>query len=304
MRYLTEEDDAAAAASGGSDEDYLRAMIADSAVSRELEARGYTYVYMLSGYALPSQSAEMNIDFHPTGPVYFPGGSEGGTHDATRLYQRPFIPLFLSTTMLRGFADQAQGARDVSDEPYLFWEPERALMTWDEAEKIAALPEATFAFVHIIKPHEPVAFDREGNIVQPYPNYEEEPREDIQPRFFEQVEFTNARTLAMIDAIVEQSDVPPIIILQGDHGSDLGQPESADGKRTNFEILNAYAMGGRECEGLTDDIVPVNSFRVVLNCVFGAGYPLLEAHHYAMPGEYDDVFYFEEVRPHPPTPSP
>lgn len=295
MRYLNEEDREAAQQTD-SDVNYLRGQIADNVVAQELQARGYTYVFMLSGYAVPSTIAEVNIDFHPGGPVYFSASesSDEGTHDASQFYQLPFVPLLLETTAFLSFADQAEEAIQLAtDEPYNFRSPNRALKTWEEAEKIPQMPEATFTVIHIIKPHEPIAFDRDGQIVSPYPVYWETP--DIQERFFEQLEFINARTLRMLDTILEESSTPPIIILQADHGSYLGSPLSEDRRRIYFEILNAYYFPGRSDCGLTQDTIPINSFRVMLNCYFGGSYPLQAAKYYRAPKGYNDLFRLVEV---------
>jgi hypothetical protein len=294
MRYLTDED-RKAAMSSPSETDYLRAQVADNEVGRELQARGYTYVFMLSGYVVPSTIADMNIDFHPGGPVYFSPseGSSEGTYNASRFYQLPFTPLLLDTTAFRDFAAQDNASSPpVTDQPYDFRAPERALMTWDEAEKIPEMPEATFTVIHIIKPHEPIAFDRDGNVVTPYPTWE---TPDIQDRFFAQLEFTNKRTLQMIDTILDRSSVPPIIILQSDHGSHLGSPVSRNGRRIYYEILNAYHFPDRSDCNPAQDIIPINSFRVVFNCYFGGSYPLLDAKYYEFPKGYNELFDYKEI---------
>ncbi len=296
MRYL-DASDRTAASGAASDEDYLRGLIADNEAAKQLQARGYRYVFMLSGFVIPSTIADVNIDFHPGGPVYYPAADaeSGGTHDASSFYQRPFLPVLFQTSMLRGFADEVEETPLVEDQPYKFWKPERAIMTWDEAEKIPSLPEATFTVVHLIKPHEPIAFDRAGSII-PYPYVQyNNPPEVVEQAFFDQLDYVNARTLQMIDTILAESSVPPIIILQGDHGSDLGRPESPDGRRTNFEILNAYYFPRRQCAGLTQDIIPINSFRVLFNCAFGGDYALLPPQFFATPYDYDNIFFFVPV---------
>lgn len=294
MRYLNDEDREAAQHSD-SEVNYLRGKIADNAVAQELQAHGYTYVFMLSGYVVPSTIADVNIDFHPGGPVYFSvsEGSDEATHNASRFYQLPFVPLLLETTAFRSFAAQAEAAMEpVTDEPYNFRTPARALKTWDEAEKIPQMPEATFTVIHIIKPHEPIAFDRNGKVVTPFPTWE---TPDIQDRFFAELEFINTRTLRMLDTILEESSPQPIIILQADHGSHLGSPVARDGRREFYEILNAYYFPGRSDCGLTQDMIPINSFRVMFNCYFGESYPMLTARYYKAPKGYKNLFDLVEV---------
>jgi hypothetical protein len=287
MRYI-DESDAEAGARTRSGVHYYRTLVADNAVALELQTRGYTYIDMLSGFAVPSTIADVNIDFYASGPEYY-YGVEG--QQQARSAKRGFVPLILNATIFPNFSDSQDVMQPLLiNTSYNFLAPQRALMTWDEAEKIPEMSEATFTFIHIIKPHGPTSFDRNGNIIDP-----EHPPDTALHPFFEQLQFINARTLEMIDTILEKSSTPPIIIIQGDHGSRLGSVQSLDGKRTNFEILNGYYLPGQpDC--ITDPaIIPINSFRQVLNCYFGTDYPLLEEHHFAMPKNYADVFFFEAV---------
>jgi len=294
MRYI-DENDVAAAKISASDGAYFRDLMSSSTVAMYLQTQGYTYIYMMSGFTGPSRIAEMNIDFHPSGPIYYNAYHDNRTDNSALFYQRPFIPLMLESTALYDFADAAAEARKVDDKPYEFWRPERALMTWDETEKIPELPQATFTIIHIIKPHEPIAFNRDGSLI-PYPYIKySQPHDLVQAKFFEQLEFVNDRTLRMLDTIIKKSSNPPIIIIQGDHGSDLGRPESRDHRRTNFEILNAYYFPGHS-DCVTDPgIIPINSFRALFNCYFGEHYEMLEAKYYAMPSNYDNLFDLEPI---------
>ena len=49
------------------DLDYLRLAIANSETARFLLQKGYMYINMLSGYLIPSQIADINLDFSPAG---------------------------------------------------------------------------------------------------------------------------------------------------------------------------------------------------------------------------------------------
>jgi hypothetical protein len=289
MRYIDERD-MAAARQKPSSVYYYRSLIADNTVASELQARGYTYIDLLSGFAVPSTIADINVDFFEEGPRYY-FGLEG--QEAARSYRQGFTTLLLATTSLYSISDPQQGIQPLFvHTSYDYLSPARALMTWSEAEKIAQMPEATFTYVHILKPHEPISFDSDGNIIVLPPHLS---NDEEAPYFFDQVEFVNTRTLEMVDNILAASSTPPIIIIQGDHGSVLGHPQSLDGHRTNFEILNAYYLPDHpDC--ITDPaIIPINSFRSVLNCYFNTDYPMLEPRYFAMPGNYENMFLFEPV---------
>jgi hypothetical protein len=66
--------------------------------------------------------------------------------------------------------------------------------------------------------------------------------------------------------IVKNSKVPPVIILQGDHGYVI--PE----RRYNNLLAFYFPYGGNEA--LYPTITPVNTFRLVSNLYFGTDMPL------------------------------
>ena len=93
----------------------------------------------------------------------------------------------------------------------------------------------------------------------------------------DQAQFLNKKLLQAIDTILAESDVPPVIILQGDHGPWL-QP-----KDKRMWILAALHLPGHN-DKLYPTITPVNFFRLVFNSYFGGKYEILE-----------DVSYFSPV---------
>ena len=173
-----------------------------------------------------------------------------------------------------------------ADRPYEWPAPERALAIFDEAESIAGMEEATFTFAHIIKPHTPVVFDREGNLVK-------DTRDE--DAYYEQLQYVNTRTLEMIDNIIANSSVPPIIIIQADHGSNLGYGWTEEGRATHFEILNAYYFPDGGDQELSEAVTPVNSFRTLLNFYFDADYEYLDDRHYEKVRGYGAVANMLEV---------
>jgi hypothetical protein len=92
-----------------------------------------------------------------------------------------------------------------------------------------------------------------------------------------QLTFLNKKVLDAMDTLISESDTPPIIILQGDHGPWL-QP-----KDKRFWILNAYYLP-ENSDQLYPTISPVNTFRLIFNSYFGGKYDML-----------DDVTYFSPV---------
>ena len=102
-----------------------------------------------------------------------------------------------------------------------------------------------------------------------------------------QVLFMNDQILPIIQEIIAESKTDPIIIIQGDQGSEIESP------RRRMSILNAYLLpdGGRKL--LYESISPVNTFRIVLNHYFDAQFELLDDvgyySTYDMPYDYQVI---------------
>ena len=87
-----------------------------------------------------------------------------------------------------------------------------------------------FFFVHLLSPHPPFVFGPDGEPVEPgylystldgdrMPGAGVEAIPDYLVRYRAQLAFINKKIIEAIDAILSRSTGPPIIILQGDHGS-------------------------------------------------------------------------------------
>jgi len=88
------------------------------------------------------------------------------------------------------------------------------------------------------------------------------------------VAYLNQRMIPILSAIIENSAIPPIIVLQGDHGWD--QPH-------RLQILNALYLPGENGPQIPPTLTPVNTFRVIFNTYFGGSYPLLPDVSYNSP---------------------
>ena len=88
----------------------------------------------------------------------------------------------------------------------------------DEVDKIE---QPTFTYVHIISPHPPFVFDPQGNPTYPPDFWNEQrqyPPDLYQKGYVNQLQNLNRNMLEAIDTIMANSETPPIIIIQGDHG--------------------------------------------------------------------------------------
>jgi len=142
-------------------------------------------------------------------------------------------------------------------------------------EHLKALPEVEgpkFIFAFFCCPHAHYVFDAEGGHVNPlnWQNYEDK------QFYLGQYIFISREIEKVVDALLEKSEIPPIIILQSDHGQRPIHPGIVIGSDEWRKILNAMYLPGMDYSELSDSISPVNTFRLIFNHYFDADYPLLE----------------------------
>jgi len=154
------------------------------------------------------------------------------------------------------------------------------LYGFKKLEEISKIDEPTFTFAHFLMPHVPQAFDKNGDIPV-------EGKSDVE-KYFDEVLYANKRITLLVNHILEKSETPPIILVQGDHGylaeqSTLLNEEQAIKYYSN---LSAYHLPGNGKDQLYETITPVNSFRLIFDHYFRTQFGLLEDTTY-FPVSYD-----------------
>jgi len=162
---------------------------------------------------------------------------------------------------------------------------QRVLDGFSQLKRVYQIPGPVFVFAHLITPHPPFIFDANGGQIEVTRGYSIGDGDDFKGTLEEyrtgyagQVHFANRKLEEAIDSILASSDEPPVIILQGDHGPGSGLDWDSPDLTCLWErasILNAYYIAGEEPDQLYPSISPVNTFRVVLNTLFGTSLPLL-----------------------------
>ena len=146
-------------------------------------------------------------------------------------------------------------------------------------DKLAKVPEdkkPTFVFAHLDHTHPPFVFKENGDLVERpglyfYPRYIKQ--------YLDQVKFANKQLATLIKKLLSESETPPIIFIQSDHGTGFqifGIDNKSSYLRERTSILNAQYLPGGGKKLLYPNVSPVNTFRIIFNYYFGADYPLLK----------------------------
>ena len=274
---------------GLGDGDYLRHSIANSEVARYFLRLGYSYVQLLSGYLFPSSIADINRDFTPSGSVdvrvddyamatflWDVAHNPETDVELSNYYHQSLVRLYFDTTLLKPIANRLYNL--VQRDQFVIYDsfaPERFLDTVAELESIAEMPEATFTLVHLLKPHGPTRFDRQGNIIDRIDGINRR-------RNLDELEFVNSKFIEMVDIILERSRHKPVIIFQADHGSTFGSSRSSDGRLVHFDVYFAYTLPDQYSLEIPRPFTNINTFPLILNAVFGADFNFEENRLFAL----------------------
>ncbi|MFC1626859.1 sulfatase-like hydrolase/transferase [Patescibacteria group bacterium] len=246
-------------------------LVEENVVAYTLKELGYTYVLFKSGFAITDKSLLANYTYEYS------------------LGLNRFERLLFNTTILYRFVERMT----VEINKY---HGQRLLFFFDQLKQIPEDNTPTFTFAHLVTPHWPFVFDADGNSVEQmtheglydYPKSKKE----YQRQYLDQLVFTDKKIVEVVNEIITQSDSPPIIIIQSDHGpsSEIDwdnfdtlsesetryDPSKEISRNERSSILNAYLFPDRNYQNVYSTITPVNTFRVIFNQFFGGKYMLLE----------------------------
>src|SRR5690606_23023190 len=127
-------------------------------------------------------------------------------------------------------------------------------------------------YTHLMMPHMPFYFDRNGHPV-PNPVYVP-PNELRDSLYLGQLQYTNTLIARILEKIKKNRDRPLVVVIQGDHcyrGED-GDPD----RDKQFINLSSYYFSVGDSSLLYDSISPLNNFWVILNKYFKTNLPLLK----------------------------
>lgn len=246
-----------------------------SRLRASLESIGYEYVAIASDWGITN---------NPTAGLYL---------KPYPIILSDYENYFLSATPLKFLHAPLQKIAPVVDDEvhrtYIWY-------TLETLKNAPSLPGPKFVFAHIIVPHPPFVFDAGGNPLDSgagftfdSPDSSMFSKAEYKARYADQVRFINDRMREVIRALLDDSPIPPIIIIQADHGSALYVDfDDLEGScmKERFSNFAAYYLPGRPDDIIPPDISAVNIFRIVLDEYFGARLGLLENRQYFMNGFY------------------
>lgn len=245
----------------------------ESLVQRMLEKIGYSTYSFETGYWF----TEIKNSTHYSAPTN--GAINLITYPGVTSFESLVLSISAGQVLYENRTELTKKMQVIIDAPYT----QRRADILNVLDSLPEIPFDTgpkFVFAHMLAPHDPFVFDEYGN-----PAFRRTPFTDVDdPEFGEgygwesykgpyvkELIYLHDRMLYVVDKILSESQTPPIIIIQGDHGIPFTKQFNAE-----FQILNAYYFPGIENSVLYDQISPVNSFRILFNEYFGSNYPKLE----------------------------
>ncbi len=261
MQYL--DDLAIAMGPESADHRPVAQLVTNSRVVASLSDLGYRTVAGETGY----RRTEMRgVDFFIRQP---------------RNAVNPFEALLIEESMLRSPLDVA------AELGVARWYPgyrshEQLIRLWlEQLTEMASMPSPKFVFVHIFAPHPPFVFDAVGRSRPQHSGFSTHDgsrfpgtAEEYREGYVGQITYLNQRLREVVQVLLSDSAVRPIVVLQGDHGPGMMTnwevPAETD-LRERMGIMNAILPPAGVQTALYDDMTPVNTFRVVLDALFDTG---------------------------------
>ena len=245
-----------------SDVNVTLAAIDDNKVMKVLKSYGYTTAAL--EMAFPKITADYRINYDPS--------------QVSGMAVDEFRQTFLDDTMFNAFLGYFQDA-DMSEEK------QRDLITYtldQSANLFSTLPSPKFVYAHVLLPHMPFIFDKDGNLLPPQDNYDWH-------YYMGQHQYTTKLAEQLITKLLANADPrnPPVIIIQSDHGarnmirrSKDNNAILMDGYLENYPIdyaydnFNAMYLPGIDPATLSTSMPPIDTFVLVLNHYLNAGVSL------------------------------
>ena len=134
-----------------------------------------------------------------------------------------------------------------------------------------------FSFTHIMLPHAPYLVDENGTYIA-----SPEPDGTSKEGYMQQLKYANKLIRQITNCLLSDTTRNKIIIFQGDHGF---RQHGKASYTVKFGALNAIYFYNKNYKGLKKELSLVNTYRIVINNVYGGHLPLLKDSIVAGKGE-------------------
>jgi hypothetical protein len=232
---------------------YALRLINNNAVQRMLENKGYEF-FNYSGFDMAGQPTPIEETFMPA---------------KTRLItSQTFLSRMerdLGYHFIRFSSAKSRAYRELHNNTKLY----------DLTMKLSSSQhhQPRFVYTHLMMPHYPYYFDRNGQPMDPkriLPEINNRNRKD----YVEYLQYTNNKILQLADHILHNSSTPPVLIIMSDHG--FRHFSETVRQEYHFMNLNAVYLPQKNYNAFYDGFTNVNQFRVVFNSLFNANYAALK----------------------------
>lgn len=238
---------------GSNDATLVNHLVERNRVARFAQERGYRFVFFPSSWWYATRGSPIADSVVQVGPRLSPGRAVSRTE-----FRRAFWHNSLAAMIHR----EEKGDDEI------------VRSTLEELSRLSSDRRPVFAFAHLLSPHVPYVFDsscgRRGHVWKRHPT-----------GYTAQLQCLNRLLLAMVTKLIAESEIPPVIILQGDHGtafleySSAGNPltvhPTAAGER--FGAFGAYFLPEGGADDLGDTVAVVNVLGHVLRRYLSADLP-------------------------------
>ncbi len=135
-------------------------------------------------------------------------------------------------------------------------------LTWKLAEQKTPFPK--FVYAHLMMPHYPYYFDRNGK-EQAFETLLEG-NQSNKEAYIEYLQYSNKKLIELVEHILRSSASPPIIVLAGDHGFRHFK-EQVESKYYFLNLVSVH-LPLKNYSSFSDSLTGVNLFRAILNDQF------------------------------------
>jgi len=150
------------------------------------------------------------------------------------------------------------------------------LCAFSELPEIKDNDEPTFLYAHFNMPHAPFIFSANGEPFDPASQSNLGSSGNVDD-YINYLKFTNMKIQKLVERLLD-TDEPPIIIIQSDHGSGFGidwKNPTDDMLREKMSNFQAFYLPNGDSSLMDKATTPVNIFRVLFNSYFDENYEIL-----------------------------